>query len=298
MRTTMKIRIPAAALAIVGVLTGCSSAVTVPPLTPAPTGERHIGKFVWYDLLTDDVAGVRSFYGALLRWEFVGDDGDRYLVVRLDGQPIAGVARADRVEGGPVVNQWVSTLSVADVDSAVRTAAAFGGAVVREPRDLEARGRFAAITDPQGALLALAASPTGDPPDAEPPVGAWLWTELWTTHPEEAVAFYRSIAGYTAQSVEGGVGRPYQTLTRDGKARAGVLQIDPAGGVPPNWLPYVRVANAAAVAARAEQLGGRVIIPPAPDLRNGSVALIADPSGAALVIQQWPVPGDDAGRQP
>ena len=34
-----------------------------------------------------------------------------------------------------------------------------GGAVVRAPRNLEARGRFAAITDPQGALLALTASP-------------------------------------------------------------------------------------------------------------------------------------------
>ena len=285
-------------LAVAGILAGCSSALRVPPLTTAPTGERHIGKFVWYDLLTDDVAGVRSFYGGLLGWEFAGDDDDRYLVVRLDGQPIAGVARADRIEGGPVVNQWISTMSVADVDAAVRTAVARGGTVVREPRDLDARGRFAAITDPQGALLALAASPTGDPADAEPPVGAWLWTELWTTHPDEAVAFYRAIAGYSAESSQGGVGRPYQTLNRDGKARAGVLQIAPAGGVPPNWLPYVRVADAGATVARAEQLGGRVIIPPAPELRNGSVALIADPSGAALVIQQWPVPGDEAGRQP
>jgi predicted enzyme related to lactoylglutathione lyase len=287
-----------AGLATAGILAGCSPALTVPPLTTAPTGEQHIGKFVWYDLLTDDVAGVRSFYGELLGWEFGGSDDAPYLVVRLGGQPIAGVARAARVEGGPIVNQWISTMSVADVDAAVGTAVARGGAVVRAPRNLEARGRFAAITDPQGALLALAASPTGDPPDGEPPVGAWLWTELWTTHPAEAVAFYRAIAGYSAEASLGGVGRPYQTLNRDGRARAGVLQIDPAGGVPPHWLPYVRVADAPATAARAEQLGGRVIIPPSPELRNGSVALIADPSGAAVVIQQWPIPGEEGGRRP
>jgi len=285
-----------AALTAIALLAGCSAPLSVPPLTPAPTGERHLGKFVWYDLLTTDVPAAERFYGGLFGWEFAGGDDARYVVVRHGGRPIAGVARADRLEQPADVTQWISTLSVSDVDAAVRTAVASGGTVVREPRDLEARGRFAAITDPQGALVALAASPTGDPPDGEPAVGEWLWTELWTTSPDSAAAFYRAVAGYTVEATEGGVGRPYLVLSRDGHARAGVLQIDAARGVPPNWLPYVRVADAAAVVARVEALGGRILIPPRADLRNGSVALIADPSGAAVVVQQWPIPGGGGNR--
>ena len=77
-------------------------------------------------------------------------------------------------------------------------------------------------------------------------------------------------------------------LTRTGPGPvAGVV---PIGGRPikPNWLPYVRVNDLAAVAARAEQLGGRVIVRPSPEIRKGSVAVIVDPSGAAIALQKWP----------
>jgi predicted enzyme related to lactoylglutathione lyase len=61
----------------------------------------------------------------------------------------------------------------------------------------------------------------------------------------------------------------------------------------PNWLPYVRVADPAAVAARVEALDGEVLIAPADSVRAGSVALIADPSGAVLAVQKWPVEDDE-----
>jgi hypothetical protein len=54
-------------------------------------------------------------------------------------------------------------------------------------------------------------------------------------------------------------------------------------------LAYVRVADPAATAARAAQLGGRVLIAPRSDLRNGTLALIADPTGAVLALQKWPL---------
>ena len=55
----------------------CSSTKkNVPSLTPTPTGVHETGRFVWYDLLTDDVPGVERFYGELFGWEFEGDFGD------------------------------------------------------------------------------------------------------------------------------------------------------------------------------------------------------------------------------
>jgi hypothetical protein len=63
--------------------------------------------------------------------------------------------------------------------------------------------------------------------------------------------------------------------------------------VQPNWLPYVLVDDPGTLADRVEGLGGRVLLPTDPSRRNGSVAIIADPTGAALTIQKWPPEGQD-----
>ena len=55
----------------------------------------------------------------------------------------------------------------------------------------------------------------------------------------------------------------------------------------PNWLPTIRVTDVHATVAKAVALGGRVIMAPRDDVRNATVAIIADPTGAALTVQQW-----------
>ena len=39
--------------------------------------------------------------------------------------------------------------------------------------------------------------------------------------------------------------------------------------------------------ALAKQLGGRVVVEPRPDLLDGKVAVVADPTGAAIGILEW-----------
>jgi predicted enzyme related to lactoylglutathione lyase len=56
----------------------------------------------------------------------------------------------------------------------------------------------------------------------------------------------------------------------------------------PHWLPYIRVSDPAAMATRTEQLGGRILLPVRADIRNGSVAVVADAGGAAIALQKWP----------
>ena len=43
--------------------------------------------------------------------------------------------------------------------------------------------------------------------------------------------------------------------------------------VEPNWLPFVRVADPTAVAARVAGLGGKVLVAPRPEIRGGTLAL-------------------------
>ncbi len=87
-------------------------------------------------------------------------------------------------------------------------------------------------------------------------------------------------------------GRPYTVFKRDGTPRAGLL-VDPFPEVTPYWLSYVRVEDPAAVVAKVEGLGGQVLLKPDPKHRNGTVAIIADPTGAEVAIQKWPI--DDTG---
>jgi len=52
-------------------LSACTTTkVIVPPVTDPPTNTHLTGEFVWYDLITSDVAAAKRFYGGLFGWEF------------------------------------------------------------------------------------------------------------------------------------------------------------------------------------------------------------------------------------
>lgn len=262
----------------------------IPSMTPEPTGVYHVGKFVWYDLLTHRVAEVERFYGDLFGWQFeagYGESGDFTLITH-HGVRIGGIAFVDTLPGGVSRARWVPSLSVPDVDAAVKASQTAGGVVYFEAENLGQRGRFAVVADPQGAVLAYVRSTDGDPDDVEAPDGGWLWTELWTRDLEAATSFYSFLVGFEVDTVDLSVVKDYTVLRRDGLARAGVRRL-PWEEVLPNWLPYVRVEDPKAIADRVETLGGRVLIAPADSVRAGSAALIADPSGAVLAVQKWPV---------
>ncbi len=271
----------------------------VPPVTPEATGVHHDGKFVWYDLITDDVEAVKRFYGELFGWEFeaVGPEDDPYIEVYHHGKPIAGIVYMEPVEQEHDVSQWVSWMSVADVDLAVGHAKQAGGEVHRSPRNLPPRGRYAIVSDPQGALFAVVRSEAGDPPDTREVIEyGWLWTELWTRDKDAAIQFYQGLAGFETEATDGGVNRPYTVLMRDDRARAGVGELDPASEFRPNWLPYVQVEDPVAVVARVEGLGGLVWMAPDPEVRGATVGVIQDPAGAVLAIQKWPLDDEEWGE--
>jgi hypothetical protein len=261
--------------------------VELPPVSAAPTGAHLTGKFIWRDLLTDDVAAARRFYGDLFGWQFEDVAEGQYVLITHGGTPIGGIVAAD-VKIDVDVSQWVSWLSVRDVDAAAHLVQDAGGAVLRGPMNLSGRGRLVVVTDPQGALLVLVRTADGDPEDREPGEGDWLWTELWTHEPEVSMGFYGRLVGYERETVDLGDGTAYTVLAGSGARRAGVVD-NPFERVATNWLPYVRVADASATAERAAALGGQVLLEPRADVRSGTAAIIADPTGAAFTVQKWPL---------
>ena len=277
--------------AALGLGAGCSGLPTGTPLKPMELSSTPLlGKFVWRDLVSEHPDAVKPFYAALFGWEFEETRalGAPYTLIKSGGQYIAGISRTRRSRPEQPVSQWLSFMSVADVDRAAEQTRQAGGSVVAGPLDLPNVGRGAVVLDPDGAPLGLLRSRIGDPADtAEPPLHRFLWTEHLSRDPQASAAFYAALAGFEVRRHDF-AGRPYWVLVK-GRERAGLLR-NPTSVDQPIWLPYVRVADPAASAARAVQLGGRVLLAPRGELRGGSLALIADPGGAMLALQQWPLP--------
>ena len=269
-------------------LTGCaagkkSSSLVLTPVTDTPTGIHHQGKFVWNDLLTDDVETAREFYGQLFGWTFTPQG--RYTVVQSEGRNIGGMVELKGDPEQPSAARWLCTLSVDDVDAAVALVKSEGGTVNEGPLELLNRGRGALVRDPQGAQLVLLHSEVGDPEDEEPAMMSWLWHELWSNNSEASLAFYQKLAGYDYE----GDATDYLILTSEDQWRAGIRFIDDSE-LEMRWVPVVRVVDTEAIAEKAEQLGGEIRVAPRPTESGGSVALLVDPSGARVIIQSWTAP--------
>lgn len=266
-------------LAFAALITG--SALTAIAQTSAPVKPAEPGTVLWYDLITEDAGAVLDFYRQLFGWELVEHKPHHYVVVR-NGRPIAGISQIER--DNPAVDEafWLAGIAVADVDAAVTRAQSRGATVHVEPKDVEGYGRYAVIADPEEAPVMLL-RPTRELGGARGP-GAWVWTELWARDLDAEADFYRDVVGYERAQVEVN-GSPYEAFGVGGTPRAGLVEI-PVDTVKTAWAPYLQVDDLNGTLIRVEQLGGKVLVSPEALRSRGSVALIADPIGAAFFIYQ------------
>jgi uncharacterized protein len=255
--------------------------------TAAPAA---IGDFVWHDLVTDNPAAARLFYGGLFGWTFEAGEGidPGYTIIRHDGVRIGGIAMATRRAARPVVAHWITYLAVDDVD---RVAARFrdgGGHVLRGPLNARKDLRVAVVADSQGAMLGLASRGPHDAPPlpAPAPTHRWLWMEYLARDGAGALAFLRETLGFASEVAEVRDHVTYYWLSTD-RPRAGLFS-GPWQRETSAWLPYVRVTDPVAMAARVIELGGSVLLAPRADVRNGSLAIVLDPHGAPLALQRYP----------
>lgn len=272
----------------VGALAACTR-TGEPDLGRALTDAPKYGKFVWHDLLTDDLDAARKFYGPLLGWTFEAAQrpagGDYTLIRSSQGQIVGGMLKVEDPEGGADYSRWLGYYAVPDVDAAAEAFASAGGQVVVEPRDLAMIARAAVVRDPDGAVVGLVTSRIGYPIDQlRLDEGDVAWNELVTARPETAASLY---AGLTASTVREEMRGEftYRMLRNEGRERAGVMA-RPNEDIEPFWLTYFAVADPSAAAARAAELGGEVLLAPTAEVRNGTIALVTDPNGAILGLRE------------
>ena len=183
---------------------------------------------------------------------------------------------------------WLTFIAVRDLDEAKSAAMSHGAKLVSDARSYPSRGRQAVLSDPEGAVFALLASSSGDPPDYLAGSGEWIWSSLLCRDPGSEAAFYQSVFSYDVFDLASDDGREHIILSSDDLARASANSLpDDSSARRAHWLNFIRVGSAADASARAVALGGRVLVEPHIDRHGGQVAVIADPLGAPLGLMEW-----------
>ena len=275
-----------------------AACATTPPVLP-PIGDGGPplpGKFVWFDLITDDLIATRSFYSQVFGWQFrdAAPDSSDYVLIHNANRDIGGAVLHKQASAKVGGARWLALISVADMDQALRRVEQQGGKVVAPPKAVPRRGTHALVRDAEGAYFGLLRSDSGDPADKPVDDGDFFWADLLAREPAHAAEFYRAVAGYDVSNEQIGRGIDRIVLSSGGYARAGIAPL-PAAVKQPGWLPYVLVADVPGTVKKVSAAGGRVLVEPRAELLDGNLAVIADPRGGVLGIVNWIAPGKNGG---
>jgi uncharacterized protein len=253
----------------------------------------NMGRFVWYELLTSDPEGAKAFYGKVVGWKAKAWEGDSspYSIWLSGETPVGGVMKLApefaNAERGP---HWWAHVAVDDVDRAARKAEKLGGRILKPGTDIPSVGRFAVITDPQGAVLSLFTS-KGDPMPAPDLMrtGGVSWHELNTTDHRSALKFYADLFGWkAAAAIEMGEMGSYQMFRHPDDAEdrpiGGMFDSAKTMKLAPHWLYYVNVDGMDGALTRVKNNRGKVLNGPMDVPGGGKAAQCRDPQGALFAL--------------
>jgi predicted enzyme related to lactoylglutathione lyase len=260
----------------------------------------------WIDTNQPDPDAAAEFYGGLFGWELenvmpAGSPGS-YHIARLGGRDVAAVG--SQPEAASPAATWNTYVWVADADETAAKVQAAGGSVLMAPQDVGDAGRMAVFADPGGAAFCVwqAKQHRGAGVVNEP--GSLNFNELQTRDVDGARSFYGAVFGWELLDVGGGsmwalpgYGDFLERRTpglRENMANMGaperfedvVASIRPTDEADARWGVTFAVDDADAIAARAAELGGRVVVAPfdAPWVR---MTVIADPQGATFTASKF-----------
>ena len=265
----------------------------------------------WVDTSQPDPEAAVDFYSALFGWQFEdvmppGSEG-KYFIARLRGGRVAAVGSIP--EAAPPMAMWNTYVSVESADETAAKVGEAGGSAVMEPFDVMDAGRMAVLTDTEGAAFCVWQAKEHRGAQIVNEHGSLNFNGLATRDVDAAKKFYGAVFGWTTLALGGGAEMwtlpGYgDYLERDNPgirkmiAEVGgpegfedvVASINPIPDeepdTPPHWSVTFATDDADATAAKAGELGGKVIAPPfdAPWVR---MTVIQDPQGAVLIASKF-----------
>jgi len=247
------------------------------------------GRFIWHELLTTDTAGAAAFYPRVVPWRTQPSSMPGYTLWMAGQTQIGGLTALPQEAGGPPPH-WLIYVGTPSVDASCLQAQSLGARVLKAPADIPNVGRFAVLSDPQGATFALFTPGGGPPPGPEPLQGGFSWHELATTDVAGAARFYGELFGWRkGRAHDMGAMGTYQIFEHAGNQAGGMCNVQ-GPSIPPSWLSYVHVADSNRAVTAAKATGGRLMHGPI-EVPGGSwIALMMDPQGGAFAVQEAPRP--------
>ena len=257
-----------------------------------PTTTQHApGTFCWPELGTTNQEAAKKFYAEIFGWTFNDNDmgnGEFYTMLQLRGHDVGALytMRKDERDQG-IPPHWSSYVAVENADQSAAKAKQLGGKVLMEPFDVFDNGRMAVLQDPTGATFCIWQAKKSPGAGVLNEAGALCWTELATRDTDKAARFYTQLLPWQAEPMN--VGMPY-TIFKNGTVQAGGMMQMTAemGNIPPHWGVYFAVDDCDSIVARANQLGGKVAVPPMDIPNAGRFAVLQDPQGAAFSVRSFP----------
>jgi predicted enzyme related to lactoylglutathione lyase len=250
----------------------------------------QVGRFVWYELMSGDVAASARFYESVVGWAARdgGTPHQAYTLLCAASGPSAGIlpiTAALKARGIPP--HWTGYIGVADLEGVLPRIRAAGGTVHHGPEAVPQVGQLAVVADPHGAVFALLQPEPGmsGPPPAPPGTpGHTGWHELQAGDGPGDFDFYADLFGWTkSQAVDMGPLGLYQTFNI-GDVWAGGIMTKLADTPHPFWQYYFNVDSASAAAARIRTAGGTVIQGPIQVPGGSWIVSARDPQGAAFAV--------------
>jgi len=249
------------------------------------------GQFVWHELMTTDAKAAVGFYSKVAQLTTQPAPFDKtYTTFMASGRPMGGLM----VLAGGAPPNWLSYIGTADVDETTRKAESLGAKVVKAPAPVPDGGRFAILEDPQGAVFAIYAfkpGQGGDAPSTDVPLGHSSWHELSTSDHAAAFSFYQQLFGWhTTSSMDMGAQGIYRMFGPAGAKDpfGGMYTKAPGSPGGPNWLPYIKVADARPATATAKKNGAQILHGPAQVPGGGWITMGIDPQGAMFAVHSVP----------
>jgi hypothetical protein len=126
--------------------------------------------------------------------------------------------------------------------------------------------------------------------------GSFCWPELATPDSAKAKAFYSGLFGWTPVDApsSGGTYTFLQLRGFDVAALRTLSEKEKGDGIPSYFMTYISVASADASAAKATELGGKVLFGPFDVMGIGRMVVVMDPGGAVFAL--WEARGHIGAR--
>ena len=245
------------------------------------------GRFIWHELVTTDPDAAADFYSKVVPWKTQDSGMPSYTLWMAGKTQIGGLTGLPESAEAGTPPHWIVYIATPDVDATVADAERLGGKVVKEPADIPNMGRFAVLTDPQGATFAVY-TPPAPPPEgsagAKPGDGEFTWHELATTDFGAALDFYVELFGWDrGPAHDMGAMGVYQIIEHQGAQVGGVYNLQGAA-TPPHWLSYVQVPDVTKATEAAKGDGARVLNGPM-EVPGGSwITMLEDPQGGSFAV--------------